>query len=63
MHCIACGREGHNSARCPLQLWRREAPAPMPAAAPAAQRAERAVPPLCRLDSHDRSREAWPAFG
>lgn len=63
MHCIACGREGHNSARCPLQLWKREPPAPRPAAAPAVQRAAPAAPPLCRLDSHDRSREAWLQFG
>ncbi|RCW67997.1 hypothetical protein [Pseudorhodoferax soli] len=59
MHCIACGREGHNSARCPLQLWKREAPAPVPAAPPAVQRAGRPERPVCRLDSHDRSREAW----
>ncbi len=63
MQCIACGREGHPSARCPLQLWKREAPVPRPAAAHAAQRPAPTAPPLCRLDSHDRSREAWLHLG
>lgn len=55
MHCIACGREGHNSARCPLQLWKREAPAAPAAVIPASG----AQPVRRHIDSHDRAREAW----
>lgn len=61
MHCIACGREGHNSSRCPLQLWRQVAPAPMAVPAPLARSAVAPTAP-CRLDSHDRTREAWLQF-
>lgn len=66
MNCIACGREGHNSAGCPLQLWKWAAPAPVAQAAPMAARAALApaLPgqPALHLDSHDRAREAWLQF-
>jgi hypothetical protein len=61
MNCIACGREGHNSSRCSLQLWRHAQAARVPAPAPAV-RPPALVGGLCTLQSHDRSREAWLAL-
>lgn len=63
MLCIACGREGHNSSRCPLQLWRRLVPAPAPAPTPASRSAAPPRARPCVMDSHDRTREPWLQFG